>query len=250
MPAAGRIALSLFGGVQLLGADGSAVERVLAQPKLVGLLAYLAVPEVGQFRRRDIVVGVLWPELDQGHARAALRKAVHTLRTLLGATAVQSRGDEDIALSADHLWCDVAAFTAAVEATELSQGLEWYRGDLMPGFHLAECAEFDRWLEDERAAARERASAAAWALAQRFEGDEQLSAAAQWARRAARFSWSDERALRRALAMLERLHDRAGAVRLYEEFARRLRADLDIDPSPETVALAERIRGPSSTRRA
>ncbi len=243
MAAPARFALSLFGGVQLLDADGRAVERVLAQPKLIGLLAYLGVPSVGQFRRRDTVVGALWPELDQAHARAALRKAVHTLRATLGADAIQSRGDEDIALSADHLWCDVAAFTAAAESAQLAQALEWYRGDLMPGFHLAECADFDQWLEGERAAARERASAAAWALAQRFEGDAQLSAAAQWARRAVRFSWSDERALRRALGMLDRLHDRAGAVRLYEEFARRLRADLEIAPSAETIALVDRIRG-------
>ncbi|MFI5309924.1 MAG: BTAD domain-containing putative transcriptional regulator [Gemmatimonadales bacterium] len=245
MAAPTRITLSLFGSVQLVDADGRAAERVLAQPKLVGLLAYLAVPSVGQFRRRDTVVAALWPELDQTHARAALRKAVHTLRSTLGPEAVQSRGDEDVGLPADRFWCDVAAFTEAAESAQLSQALELYRGDLMPGFHLAECAEYDQWLEEERAAARERAAAAAWALAQRFEGDDQLSAAAQWARKAVRFSWSDERALRRALGMLDRLHDRAGALRLYEEFARRLRSDLDVEPSAETVALADRIRGSS-----
>jgi DNA-binding SARP family transcriptional activator len=42
--------------------------------------------------------------------------------------------------------------------------------------------------------------------------------------------------------MLDRLGDRAGAVKLYEDFAARLRADLDIEPSAETVTLVNAIR--------
>ena len=36
---------------------------------------------------------------------------------------------------------------------------------------LADCADFDRWLDEERTAARERAAAAAWGLARTLEGD-------------------------------------------------------------------------------
>jgi len=42
--------------------------------------------------------------------------------------------------------------------------------------------------------------------------------------------------------MLDRLGDRAGAMSLYDEFTRRLRKELEIDPSPETVKLAESLR--------
>jgi DNA-binding SARP family transcriptional activator len=42
--------------------------------------------------------------------------------------------------------------------------------------------------------------------------------------------------------MLDRIGDRAGAVKLYEEFAARLRTDLDVEPSPETSALVKAIR--------
>ena len=44
----------------------------------------------------------------------------------------------------------------------------------------------------------------------------------------------DERVLRRALTMLDRLGDRAGALRTYDDFARRLRREFDADPSAET----------------
>jgi serine/threonine-protein kinase len=187
---------------------------------------------------------MLWPEQAQANARAALRKAIHALRSALGADVVLSRGDEEVAISADVVWCDVSAFIAAADSASLAAALDLYRGELLPGFFVVGCAEFDQWLAENRAAALERASGAAWALAQRFEQTAQLSDAGTWARRAARFSWSDERALRRALQMLERLGDRAGAAHLYDEFARRLKADLDVDPSPETVALIGRIRAP------
>ena len=234
-------ALSLLGAIELNGPAGS-TKQLLTQSKVVALLAYLSVPTVGRFARRDTLVGLLWPELDQVRARVALRKAVHAVRGVLGAEVVVSRGDEDIALAPELIWCDAAVFTSAADSGFLMQALQLYRGELMPGFHMTGCVEFDQWLDGERAVARERAAAAAWALAQRFESENQFSDAAGMARRAIRFSWSDERALRRALLMLERLGDRAGAMRLYEEFARRLKADLDMLPSTETIDLAARIR--------
>lgn len=233
--------LSLFGGIELRGPTGAATE-LLVQSKAVALLAYLSVPSIGRFVRRDTLVGLLWPELDQARARKALRQAILAVRGVLGADAAIGRGDEELALSGDVVWCDAAAFTAAADSGMLAEALNLYRGDLMPGFHLPECIEFDRWLEQERSDARDRAAGAAWALAQGLEGDHKFSDAAGMARRAARFSWFDERALRRALGMLERLGDRAGAARLYEEFRARLAADLEIAPSLETEQLIARIR--------
>jgi DNA-binding SARP family transcriptional activator len=233
--------LSLLGGNDLKR-EGIPANDLLVQSKVVALLAILAVPSVGRFVRRDTIVGMLWPELDQARARTALRKAVHSIRGTIGAEVLINRGDEELALSATHVESDVSAFMVATDGGFLLQALQLYKGDLMPGFHVDGCAEFERWLEDERAAIRERASAAAWALAQRFESEKQLTDAAGMARRAAKFSWSDERALRRALMMLDRVGDHSGAARLYEEFERRLKADLDMAPSPETVALIEDIR--------
>jgi DNA-binding SARP family transcriptional activator len=234
-------ALILFGGISLRG-PGREVDRVLVNGKAVGLLAYLALPTMGRFVRRDTLAGLLWPELDQSRARTALRKTVHTVRKAMTPEALLSRGDEDVALSGTQVWCDASAFSTAADSGFLLRALELYRGELMPGFHLTDSWDFDRWLEEERSAARERASAVSWALAQRLETDEQFSDAAGMARHSVRFSWSDERALRRAVAMLDRLGDRASALRLFEEFSCRLRSELDIEPSRETLELASRVR--------
>ena len=140
------------------------------------------------------------------------------------------------------MWCDVSEFTTAAESGRLAQAIDLYRGDLLPGFHLPQCGDFQMWLESERAVALERVVAAAWALARASEEIGNLTDAGGWARMAARHSWADERVLRRALLMLDRLGDRAGATKLFDSFARRLRTESDAAPSRETLDLAERLR--------
>jgi DNA-binding SARP family transcriptional activator len=228
--------LILLGGIDLHGVASGSADVILAQPKAVAFLACLALAPERRFQRRDRLVALLWPELDQAHARAALRKVVHVVRAALGPEAIVSRGDEEVSL-ADTIWCDVEEFTMRADSGRLDHALQLYRGELMPGFHVPGCTDLDFWLEEERTAARERAAAAAWALACRLESDESFTEAGRWARRAVRYTGDDERVLRRAMRMLDRLGDRSGALRLYDDFARRIRQTLDSEPSDESAAL-------------
>jgi len=235
------VELFLLGGVELRGSmDGA--DKLLAQSKAVALLAYLALSPARRFQRRDTLVGLLWPELDQARARADLRKTVHNIRGMLGATVIESRGDDELAASSRVLWCDVDEFNAASDGGRLAQALELYRGDLMPGFFLRDCVEFERWLDAQRAAAEERYVAASWAMAVAFEGERNYTKAGHWARRTVHHAWNNERVLRRVLSMLDRIGDRAGAMKLFDEFSTRLSADLGVRPSRETLDLVEQIR--------
>ena len=227
-----RPTLHLLGGTALDGVSPDDARLLLGQSKTVALLANLLLAESGLRQRRDRLAGLLWPTLDQAHARSALRKTVHIVRSVLGAEAIVPAAP----------WCDAVEFMTEIEAGHLGGALDLYRGDLMPGFHLPECGEFDRWLEETRAAALERVVAAAWALAQESEEHQYLTAAGRWARVAARRAWTDERVLRRALTMLDRIGDRAGAISLFDGFARLLRSELDTEPSAETAALVARLR--------
>jgi serine/threonine-protein kinase len=235
--------LDLLGGVDLLGAPRAEADRILVQPKLVALLAYLALSGAkARYQRRDHLVALLWPELDQAHARTALRKAVHAIRSAFGDELMLSRGDEELALAEGALVCDAVDFVGQIDSGRLARAMEIYRGDLMPGFHLTDCADFARWLDDERNDLRERAGGAALALAHVFEQDSSMTVATKWARKAARFAWDDERVLRRAISLLDRAGDRSGALRLYDDFAERLRTEFDAEPSPETIALVKQYR--------
>lgn len=240
--AAGSIELCLLGGVELRGIDSAAADRLLAQPKITALLAVLALSPDQRPLRRDRIVGLLWPDLDQARARAALRKGIHAIRAALGPEALRSRGDEEIGLAMPPVRCDAVDLAIAAESGRMLRAVELYRGELLSGFHLTGCAEFEHWLDEERNAARERAAAAAWGLARALESESQLTDAGLMARRAVRFSWDDERVLRRTLTMLARIGDYAGALRLYDEFAQRMRTDFDAEPSPETIKLVHSLR--------
>src|SRR3989449_2780691 len=180
--------------------------------------------------------------VEQEHARAALRQALHGLRQGLGADVLTSRGDEEVGVHEQRLWCDVRAFHQALEASDWSRALELYRGGLLEGFFLSDAPEFERWLEVERARLRNRACQAAWTLAQQSKAEGDFAGTAQWARRAAALVPDDEETLRRLVALLDDLGDRVGAVKVYEEFARRVAVEYQVEPAAETKALIALVR--------
>jgi DNA-binding SARP family transcriptional activator len=231
-----------LGTLDLRTDRGERVQALLAQPKRVALLAYLAAAQPGTTPSRDTLYGVFWPELSEDRARHALSQALYAMRRALGANVVVAGQGRTIALAADGLWCDVVAFRAALDAGDYAQALDLYRGDLLTGFFASGLPEFERWLDLARERYRQRAATAAWALAQAVEEQGRPDTAAYWARRAVDLSPDDELALRRLLTLLQRLGDRAGAARVYEDFASRLAAEFQLEPSPETERLMESIR--------
>lgn len=232
----------LLGGIALDGVPADEANSLLAQSKVVGLLALLLLSPDGTYQRRDRLVGLLWPELDQAHARTALRKAVHLARGVLGEGAIGNRGDEELLLAPGAIGCDARELRQAADRRHLARAVELYRGPLMPGFHLAECHDFDAWLEDQRTELHESTVRACLDLARLLESEANATEAANYARKAARLAGPNERVLRRSLVMLDRLGDRAGALRLYDEFVQRLRRELDASPSTDTVSMGEALR--------
>jgi DNA-binding SARP family transcriptional activator len=237
------IELRALGALNLRGSDGNELRAVLTQPKRLALLTYLALANSHGFRRRDTIVALFWPEMDQEHARNALRQAVWFLRRALGDGVVLGRGEDELGVSEEHLGCDATAFERACAAGRPAEALELYRGDFLEGFFVSEAGpELEHWVEEERARLRRLAGEAAWALAeqQRVAGDH--SAAAEWGRKAAAMSPDDERAMRQLIVLLDQLGDRAGALRAYEEFATRLSREFQTEPAAETQALARVVR--------
>jgi serine/threonine protein kinase/DNA-binding SARP family transcriptional activator len=236
------IELRLIGRVSLTGVEGREVRNLLGQPRRLALLAFLAAATPRGFHRRDSLLPLFWPELDQQHARGALRQALHVLRANLGAETVASRGDEEVGLDFARIWCDVAAFQQAIADDALREAVDFYRGHLLEGFFISDAPEFERWLETERGRLREAASRAAGTLVGRYEERGNLTTAVHWARRGIEFAPNEEAAVRRLITLLDRHGDRAGALEAYEEFADRLREEYDAQPAAQTQALVAAVR--------
>jgi DNA-binding SARP family transcriptional activator/tetratricopeptide (TPR) repeat protein len=230
-----------LGSLELGPPDDPQVGAVLLHPKRAALLAWLAAATPRGFHRRDAILALLWPELDQERARASLRKAVHHIRRALGDDAIVGRGDEELRLG-DAVRSDVRAFVDAAESGNAEAAMALYRGRFLEAFFVADAPEFEQWMEQERTRLHVRAFATACSLAEVYERKGDGFGAAAWGRRAAELAPHDEAAIRCLLELLDRLGDRAGALHAYHEFARRLASDYEVEPSAQTQALMESIR--------
>jgi len=241
------VELRILGTLQLSASDGRDLAALARQSKRTALLAYLAAAVPHGFQRRDTLLALFWPELDETHARAALSQALYVLRNALGDQGIVTRGDDEVGLSRDVVWCDVRAFEAALDAGQPAEALALYRGGLLDGFFVSDAPEFGRWLERERERLRERAAEGAWAHAEGRAAARDVVQAARWARWAATLAPADEVAMRRLMTFLRDLGDRAAALRVYEAFAERLTQEYELEPSTETRALAAAIRRETPT---
>src|SRR5205809_517289 len=237
------VRLLTLGAVDLKDSESRELRPLLTQPKRLALLTYLALAGSSGFRRRDTVVALFWPELDEEHARGSLRQALRFLRRSLGEGIIVSRGEEEIGVDRGVLRCDGTACMEACEAGRDAEALALFQGDFLDGFFVSEAApELERWVEEERMALRRRAAASAWALADGYRVAGDRADAAALARRAAGFAPEDEGELARLIAFLDDLGDRSGAIGAYDEFARRLKQEYDVLPAPETQALIQSVR--------
>src|SRR5215203_3060172 len=212
------IRLKVLGRVDLRLSDGTEPRSLLAQPKPIALLAYLAAASPGGLRRRDELLGIFWPELETTRGRRALSQALHVIRTALGEGAILARGVEQLGIDHELISSDVAEFRSAVTTGEWEKAASLYAGELLSGFSIQGSTEFDQWVDKERANLRGQAIDVVWQLSDVSESANDPSRARDWARRALEMDPYSEDALRRFVRLMERTGNRAEAVKAYEEY--------------------------------
>jgi DNA-binding SARP family transcriptional activator/TolB-like protein len=239
------VELRILGHTELSSHGDRTGSFVLRQPKRIALLAYLAMATAGGYRRRDQIVALFWPELDQTHARTQLRKVLHALRSTIGSDTLVSRGEEEIRLDPSLFWCDAVAFTQCVEQGQWHEASELYRGELLEGLFPGGVGEqFQSWLEDQRVALRKQAAIAAWECSSREDLAGRRREALAMARRAVELEPDDEEGVRRLIAVLDRYGDRASALQVFAKWQTRLQSEFGADPAPETRKLARKVQAP------
>lgn len=222
-----------LGTIDLRNPESRGLDGVVARRKLVAILAYLLLARPRGFCPRDSLIALFWPESIQSRARRALNQALYELRRGLGEEVIVSRGSEEVGLDRDRIRCDADVFEEMLDRGNRDAALELYAGELLPAFFLPGSPEFEFWLDERR---RELCARALAAAHQRVEGlarEGNRVEAVYWLRQALRWEPYDERVLRGLLAHLMALGDRAGAMREYHAFTRRLE-EIDVEPAPET----------------
>ncbi len=234
--------LNTLGTLELAGHNAAEAGAILAQPKRMGLLLYLALKPQSGWHRRDTLLGMFWGELEESRARNALSQALHHLRRGLGGDALPGQGVDLVRIEPGLLGCDAVEFEELARQGKFAEALAMYRGELAPGLHVEDAPDFGSWLDGERYRLREVAFSAATAVASACETAGDQAGAINALRRAVEFRPEDEATLRRLMQLLDRSGDRASALRVYEQFAERLRRDLEVEPSPETQGLERELR--------
>lgn len=234
MPAAFR--LTTLGGLTLR-CDGAPYGGPAAQRRRLAILAVVASGGA-QGVRRDKVLSLFWPDVDDLNARHALEQALSQMR-VQPANERLVVGQSALQLNAGVVTSDVADFAAA-ELPERAVAL--YAGPFLDGFRMPDAPEFERWAEEERG--RLAALHARWldALAQRAETAGDAAGAVPWLSRLAAAQPLSDVVSERLVRALAASGDRARALDYARVYAARLRAELGTSPSARFAQLVAQVR--------
>src|SRR6185503_601680 len=239
------ITVQLLGGASLRSGD-ALLSGPPTQRHRIALLT-LIVASWPQPLARDRAMALLWPERDLASARRLLNLAVHVLRSALGEGAIASTG-AGLLLDPSELECDLHQLRGAIDENAAERVVHHYTGPLLEGFHLDDSVDFGYWLDERR---RELTHAFVDALRSLAHEQRRSGDVHGCVKTCLRLVAADPPSSAHAVDLmcaLDAAGDRSGAIRHASEHARRLRAELDLEPDASVTALAEQLRtarGPS-----
>jgi DNA-binding SARP family transcriptional activator len=217
-----------------------------------GLFAFLALNH-GRTHSRSTLVGRFWGDSPESVARKNLRTDIWRIRTVLepqgvepGSCLAVNQDEVSLRSGADH-WLDIHEFEATLDQAGIREGgeaqaallrhaVELYRGDLLDGV-------YDDWCIFERERLRLRYLDGLERLIRHHDARGEWTEAAAYAQRLLANDALREHVHRTVIRCHLALGDRAAALRQFDTCARLLRQELEVEPSPETLALAAEARG-------
>jgi len=247
-----RLEIRLLGGFEAKLGDRP-VQRFESQ-KVRALLAYLALHR-DQYLSRDHLAGLFWPDRPDEVARRNLRQALYNIRTSLGngddAVPALITDQSQVRLHPDlECWLDVAEFNERVrrglaesgpDPLLLSEAVRLYKGDLLAGFFLRDCVEFEVWLVTHQENAREDALQTFRTLVQIYLARGEHRFGIRYAKRLLAIDPLSEEAHRQLMRLYTMAGRRNRALTQYEQLLNLLQSELGVDPVEETTDLYRSI---------
>ena len=255
-----HLSLEVLGSFQVL--IGDTPITTFESDKVRALLAYLAV-ESDRPHRRDVLVGLLWPECSEQAARHNLRQALFNLRQVIGdhastppfllisREAIQFNRASDYSLDFTRFNEYSLAFKkgpsrgvqdGSINITQLEEMAKLYRGEFLKKFFIEDSTEFEEWTVALRESLRQRVLEVHYYLAEYYELHGDFQAAHRHALRQLELDPWGEKGHRQMMRVFALDGRRSAALAQYDTCRRLLAEELDVEPSPETKELYEQIR--------
>lgn len=246
--------LSLYWlGAPRIEIDGHPVR--LETQKAMALLAYLSLAE--QPVPREALTVMLWPEFDQSHAFANLRRNLASLDKSLGYRWIDANRSTIALKIAGKLSIDILDYFAMIQQTRehcppsrmpcreclqrLEEAVRLYRGEFLSCLNFKDCNEFDEWQYFQREEAAQEQARALRRLAEGYAFAGEMEKAIRYARRWLNLDCLNEEAQRFLIQAYARIGQRGSALKQYDECRKVLWEQLGQPPEPETTALIEKI---------
>src|SRR5215471_16274049 len=219
--------------------------------KASALVAYLAIAKHRQ--SRDTLAALLWPEFDQTHARATLRRTLSTLNKALGGHCLEiSREYINLDYNAG-IWVDIDEFHKLLsrcqshnhgqgevcpECTQpLQAAVELYRGDFLAGFSLRDSSNFDDWQFFQADSLRRDYTSALERLIQCYSNSGNFDLAIKYAQQWLALDRLNESAHRLLMQLYAWNGQRSAALHQYRECIQILERELGVTPLESTTQL-------------
>ncbi len=230
------LSVRLFGN---LGLEVDGQPFVMATPRqTLSLFAYLLLHR-GAAVSREFLAFFMWPDDGEESARRKLRGNLYDLARVLppsrGERWILADGDNVSWNPAASLRLDVDEFEACCADPERREtAIELYRGELLTSL-------YDEWVFPPRERYRNLYLATLTELISAARRRRDFPNAIAYAQRLLGVDPWREDIVRRLMAVRQESGDRSGALNEYARFAERLRAELDVAPMPETLALRDAL---------
>ncbi len=225
-------------GLFRLEREGATIR--LPTHKAESLLVYLALhPEA---HAREKLAALFWGDSPDDLARRSLRTALSWLRKEIGDPVIAADRDVVQFHAASHIWVDaveyqtqVAHFLDGDSSDSTAIDFDLYRGDLLADF-------YDDWILAERERLHALYLDALLRMIQRLRTQGEYSRAIDMAHKVLAVDAANEHAHQQLMFCHWSLGDRSAALKQFDECKRVLHDELSVEPSPDTVALYERIK--------
>lgn len=225
--------------LKLLGKPKLLVKDTWLEPrpsKPLALLFYAAHHE--GWLARDKLSFFFWPDASESLGQQNLRKLIQRAKAqpfAEGLEVEKTRLRWDIAT-------DVNLFRKAVAQQNWVGALESYSGPFLEGFTLKDSEGFEAWLDLERRDLERTWRSAAIKHVETLEAKEAFGEAASLLKQLLRSDQLAEDILQRYLRNSYIAGQREAALDVFDEFAKRLKDELDLEPLEATLELVQTIR--------
>ncbi|MFQ5527370.1 MAG: BTAD domain-containing putative transcriptional regulator [Thermoanaerobaculia bacterium] len=247
-----RLEIRLLGGFEAKLADRP-VQRFESQ-KARALLGYLALHR-SQVLPRDHLAGLFWPERPNEAARRNLRQAVYSIQNSLGDdqsrfTVFERERDQLRLHPGVDCWIDVEEFRTRVrrglaesgpDPHQLTEAVRLYKGDLLAGFFLRGCVDFEEWLVTRQERIRDEALETFRTLIQIYLARGEHRFGIQYAKRLLAIDPLSEETHRQLMRLYLLAGRRNRALAQFEQLLNLLQSELGVDPVDETTELYRSI---------